>query len=86
MIGHMPVEAQTTKPSICKIEVNFLAQPPLRSNAKAIAHDQHSDHQLRIDRWPAHRAVECCQLPPHTLQLDEPVDGAQQMVSGNVPL
>jgi hypothetical protein len=80
MIGDMPVEPKPAKPSICQIEVDFLAQPPLRPNAEAVAHDQHSDHQLWINRWPAHRAVERCQLPPHIPQLDEPVDGAQQMI------
>src|SRR5580692_2435800 len=84
MIGDMPVEPKPTKPSIGQIEVDFLAQPPLRSNAEAIAHDQHSDHQLAINRWPAHRAVECCQLPPHTLQIDELVDGAKKVIGGNV--
>src|SRR5580693_5972836 len=86
MIGDMPVEPKPAKPSICQIEVDFLAQPPLRSNAEAIAHDQHSDHQLWINRWPANRAAECRQFPSHILQLDEPVDGAQQMISWNVPL
>ena len=86
MIGDMPVEPKPAKPSIGQIEVDFLAQPPLRSNAEAIAHDQHSDHQLWINRWPTHRAVECRELSPHTLQLDEPADGAQQMITRNVPL
>ena len=85
MIGDMSIKPKPTKPSICQIKVDFLAQPPLRSNAEAIAHDQHSNHQPWINRWPAHRAVECCQVPPHISWLDGPVDGAQQMISGNVP-
>jgi hypothetical protein len=86
MIGDMPIEPEPTKPSIGQIEVDFLAQPPLGADAEAIADDQHSDHQLWINRWPAHRAVECRQLPPHIPQLDEPVDGAQQMIRRNMSL
>jgi hypothetical protein len=67
MIGDMSVQPKPAKPSIGQIEVDFLAKAPLRSNAKAIAHDQHSDHQLRIDRGPADRAVEPRQLSPQVV-------------------
>ena len=33
------------------VEVNLLAQAPLGADAEAIAHDQHPDHQLGVDRW-----------------------------------
>ena len=36
MIGHMAVEAKTTKPAIRQIEMDFLAQAPLGADAKAI--------------------------------------------------
>jgi hypothetical protein len=32
--------------------------PPLRADAEAIAHDQHADQQLRIDRRQSRRTVE----------------------------
>ena len=86
MIGDMPVELKPAKPSIGQIEVDVLAQPPLRADAEAIADDQHPYHQLRIDRGASQRAVKGRQLPPQITQLDQPVDGPQQMISGNVPL
>ena len=52
MIGDVAVEPQPTKPAIGQIEVDLLAQPPLRANAEAVADDQHPDHQLGIDRGP----------------------------------
>jgi hypothetical protein len=84
MIGYMAVETETTKPAICQIEMDFLAQAPLGADAKAITDDQHPDHQFGIDRWATHRAVEGGQLPPQLAKLDEPVDGPQEMVSGNM--
>src|SRR2546428_5638187 len=39
----------------------------------------------RIDRWTTNRAVEGGQFSPQLAKLDEPVDGPQEMVSGNVP-
>ena len=38
-----------------RLQVDLLAQPPLGADAEAIADDQHPDHQLGINRWPAHR-------------------------------
>src|SRR5258707_3345326 len=85
MIGHMAVQAETTKSAIGEIEMDFLAQAPLGADAKAITDDQHPDHQFGIDRWTTNRAVERGQFSPQLAKLDEPVDGPQEMVSGNVP-
>jgi hypothetical protein len=38
--------------------MDFFAQPALGADTEAVAHDQHADHQLRIDRWAAREAVE----------------------------
>src|SRR5580704_4715265 len=84
MIGHLAVEAETTKPAICQIEMDFLAQASLGTDAKAIPDDQHPDHQLGIDRWSTHSAVKGSQLAPQLAKLDEPVDGPQEVVSRNV--
>ena len=85
MVGHLAVEPKPAEPAIRQIEVDLLAQPPLGANAEAIADDQHPDHQLGINRGPAHAAVERRQLPPQIAKLDEPVDRPQQMIGRNVP-
>jgi hypothetical protein len=34
MVGHMAVEPKAAEPPVCEIEVNLLAQPPLRPDAE----------------------------------------------------
>ena len=50
------------------------------------ADQQHADHQLGVDRWTADRAVEGLELPADVAQLDEAVDGAEQVIGGDVLL
>jgi hypothetical protein len=66
--------------------VDLFAQPPLRADAAAIADQQHADHEFRVDRRTADRAVERLELPTDVAQLDEAVDRAQQVIGGNVLL
>src|SRR5580692_3329399 len=86
MIGNVTVEPQAAKPAIGKIEVDLLAQPTLRANAEAVADDQHPHHQLGIDRWPPDVAIIGPQVRTNLGQVDEPVDLAQQMTVGDMPL
>jgi hypothetical protein len=37
--------------------MDLLAQPTLRTNAEAVADDEHPDHQLRINRGPPNVAI-----------------------------
>ena len=85
MVGYIAVEPKTAEPPVGQIEMNLIAQPPLRADAEAVTHNQHPDHQFGIDRWSANGAVERRQLPPQFAKLHEPVDRAQQMVGRNVP-
>jgi hypothetical protein len=65
-----------------QIEVNLLAQPPLRPDAEAITDEQHPDHQFGIDRWPAEVAIERSQFAPQRTKLDEPTNRAAGKMSG----
>jgi hypothetical protein len=47
---HVPLKTQAAEPAVSQVEVHLLAQAALRSNAEAVAHDQHPQHQLGIDR------------------------------------
>jgi hypothetical protein len=58
MIGHMAVEPEPAEPPIRQIEVDFFAQAPLGADTKAVADDEHPNHQLGINRWPSQWAVE----------------------------
>src|SRR5277367_145120 len=86
MIGDIAIEPQSTKPAIGQIEMDLLAQATLRTNAKAIADNEHPDHQLRIDRGPSHVAVIGPQMRPNLGQIDETVDLAQQVIVRDAPI
>src|SRR3954463_16269743 len=86
MVGHIAVQPKPAEPAVGQIEMNLLAEPTPRADAEAIADQQHPDHQFRIDRRAPDHAVERCELAPQFTELDEPIDRAQQMISGNVPL
>jgi hypothetical protein len=85
VIGDSAVEPEPTEPSIGQIEMNLLAQPPLRTYAEAVAYDEHSDHKLGVDRWPSDAAVKTSQLPFQLAEFDKPVYRPEQMVGRNVP-
>ena len=86
MIGNVAVEPQPTKPAIRQIEVDLVAQPTLRANAKAIANNQHPHHQLGIDRRATRLAVVRLQMRPDLRKVDKPVDLAKQVIVWNMPL
>lgn len=57
VVGHRAIETQPAEPSVSKVEMNFLAQPPLGADAERVADEQHADHQLGVDRCPPGLAV-----------------------------
>ena len=57
--------------------MDLLAQPTFRANAKAIADNEHPDHQLGIDRRATRLAVVRLQMRPNLRKVDEPVDLAK---------
>jgi len=50
MVRNVALQAEPAEPPIGEVQVNLLAQPALRADAEAVAHDQHPDHQLRVDQ------------------------------------
>jgi len=68
------------------MKFDLLAQPPLEADAIAVADDEHSDHQLRVDRGSADVAVERRQLLAKVSQhpRHDWIDAAQEMIRGNV--
>src|SRR6476620_1822339 len=85
VIGNAVVEIEPAKPPKSQMQFDFLAQPPLKADAIAVAHDQHPDHKLWINRRPADLAVEGCQLLTKSSQQPRHhrIDPAQQMTSRN---
>jgi hypothetical protein len=80
VIRYCAVEPQSAKPAVGEVQMDLLAQPPFRADAEAVAHDQHADHQFRIDRRSAYGAVERLQLPPQPVEFDKPINRSQQVL------
>jgi hypothetical protein len=68
------------------MKFDLLAQPPLEADAIAVANNEHSDHQLRVDRGPADVAVERRELLAKIDQhpRDDWIETAQEMTRWNV--
>jgi hypothetical protein len=49
MFGHDVFQNKAAEPTICQVQMDLFAKPTLRTNAEAVAHDQHADHELRIN-------------------------------------
>jgi hypothetical protein len=86
VIRHCPIQTEPTEPPVGQIEMNLIAQAPLRSDAETVTDQEHPDHEFGIDRRPTDAAVEGSQVPPDLLKIDEPVDRPHQMVRGNMLL
>lgn len=52
--------------AVGQVQMRFLTQAPPRADTKAVADEQHSDHQRRVNRWTSGVAVELCQMLPQT--------------------
>jgi hypothetical protein len=77
VIRHPVRQIEAAKPTIGEVQMHLFAKPPLGADSQAIPHQQHADQQLGINRWAACIAVERSQMMPHTVQIDEAVDGTQ---------
>src|ERR1700681_2484233 len=85
MIGDLVIEIEVTEPAIGKVEFDLLAQAALRTDAVAVADDQHPDYEFRVDRRPADLAVEGLQLLANVAQYPRHrrIDAAQKMARRN---
>jgi hypothetical protein len=64
--------------------VHLLAQPPLGADPEAVPHEQHPDHQLRIDRGTSSVAVVVRQMLAKFTQVEAAVNATQEVILGNV--
>src|SRR5215471_10172961 len=70
------------------MQLDLLAQSPLEADAIAVAHDQHPNHELRVDRGPTNVAIEWRELLAHVREQlrHDRIDPAQQMARRNALL
>jgi len=64
--------------------MDFFAQPTFRADVEAVADDQHTDQQLRIER-PSRLTVKGYQVCPNSIELNEAINLAQQMRLRHMP-
>jgi hypothetical protein len=64
--------------------MGLFAQPPLGANTVAIAHDQHADHQLRVNRRTPNRAVEIGEVVAQFAKIEAPINAAQKVIGWDV--
>jgi hypothetical protein len=83
MVGNLVLQAKAAKPAVGQIEGHLLAQLALRSNPIAVTHQQHPDHQLRIDRGAAGVAVKRRQLAAEIPEIEDDVNLPEEVVAWN---
>lgn len=77
MVRHVSFETEPAEPRIGQVEMHLFAEPALRADAEAVAHEQHPDHRLRANRGPACLAVIGLQMRPDALEIGHLIDAAQ---------
>ena len=80
MTRHCFSKIQTAEPAISKVEMNLFAKPSFRSDAKTIAHQQHTNEPFGINGWTACVAVKFLQMFAGATQIYETVNRAQQVI------
>src|SRR3990170_6345788 len=78
-------EIELAEPAICQVKLNFLGEPALGADAIAVAHDEHTDHEFRIDRGASDVAVVGLEFLVKVGQCSrhKHVDPSQKMVVWN---
>jgi hypothetical protein len=77
MIRDCILDTEPAEPAIGEVHLHFTA------DQSDIPHDQHPDHQLLINRRPAHRRVMRCELASKPGQIERSIDPSNQMIFGN---
>jgi hypothetical protein len=87
VIRQLFVKIESIELAISHMHLDFLAPPPLKADAVAVADDQHSDHKLGINRRPANVAIKRCQLLPKLTQYlrHDRIDPTQKMAGWDAP-
>ncbi len=86
VVGDGIRQVEPAEPATGEVQLDRVAEPPLRADTHDIADEQHPDHQLRVNRGPADGAVERRQIMPDTRQIDEAIHPPQQMVGWHMRL
>src|ERR1700724_343466 len=84
MVRYRVLKAESTEPAIGQIEMDLFAQSALSTNAKAVTDDQHSQHQLGIDRRTPGMALERYEVTPQLAEVKATIKPPQQVIRRNM--
>src|ERR1700684_2650194 len=76
-------DAKLAEPAIGEVHLHFTADQSLRADRKDIPHDQHPDHQLRINRQATHGRIMRCKLTAKPGKIESSIDLPYQVIFGN---
>src|SRR6476646_5739648 len=76
-------DPEFAEPAIGEVHLYFTTDQPLRTDRKDIPHDQHPDHQFRIDRWTTHGRIMRRKLAAKPGQIESRIDLPHQMIFGD---
>ena len=80
MIGDLVFDAELAKPPVGQIDLHLRAQPPLRADRKHVTHNQHPDHQNRVDRWTTRVRIVRGKLFVNPTEIENAIDPAHQVI------
>jgi len=85
VVRDLVIQIELAKPAVGQVQLYFLTQLAFRADAIAVAHDEHPDHQLGVDRRAADLAVVGLKLLVQVgeCRRHEHVHAAQQVVLGD---
>ena len=83
MVWNGVFDAEFAKPAIGEVHLYFTADQPLRADRKDIPHDQHPDHQFRINRRATHGRIMRCKFTAKPAKIESSIDLPHQVIFGN---
>ena len=70
------MKSEPAEPAIGEVEVDFLAQAPLRADPKAVSNQQHPHHEFRIHRRAAGVTVKRGEMLTQFCEVEKSINGA----------
>src|SRR5438045_4232129 len=83
MIWDRMLNAELAEPAIREVHLNFATDQSFRADRKDISHDQHPDHQFRIDRRPTHGRIMRGKFAAKPGQIESSIDLPHQVIFGH---
>ena len=84
VIRHFVFQAEQAEPAVGYIVIHFFAKTACRTNAVAIANDEHANGQLGVNRRSASVALKSSDMRTKLAQIEIVINGTQKMIFRNI--